>query len=76
MVLLCKKRGGFNLKKLAVFFEIVFVLSVLTVIAGYFKIEVVNDIRLWLYLIGGISFLISFILRKKIDPQEPDSKNI
>ena len=71
-----KKGRGFNMKILTVLFEVIFVLSVLIILLTYFDIKIAEDLRLWAYLLGGISFLISFILRKFINTQELDNKNI
>ena len=61
------------MKFLAVFFEAVFILAIISILLKYFNIEIVGNTTFWPYVIGGISFLISLILRKKINTQTPNN---
>lgn len=68
-------KGVFKVKKLTVFFEIIFVLSFVGLTLRFFGVEKAEDWSLIFYIAGGSSFLISYLLRKstkKKDTISPD----
>ncbi|MFJ8070583.1 hypothetical protein ACIQZD_16745 [Peribacillus sp. NPDC096447] len=52
------------MKKLTVFFEIIFVLSFVGLTLRFFGVEKAEDWAIIFYITGGSSFLISYLLRQ------------
>lgn len=59
-------KGSLILKSLTVFFEIIFVLCFVGLTLRFFGIEKAKDLTAVFYIVGGFSFIISFILQKNL----------
>lgn len=68
-------KRSFIVKKLTVFFEIIFVLSFIGLTLRFFGVEKVEDWGLIFYITGGSSFLISYLLRKSTKKKDSISSD-
>ena len=69
------RKGVFTMKKLIVFFEIIFVLCVIGLMLRFFGVEKAKDWGTIFYIIGGSSFLISYLLRKSTNKKDTIGSN-